>query len=1130
VSFSPLGDYLASGSSDRTVRVWPLKEKKEPLVLRGHKGAIRSIAFSPDGATIASGSEDMMIKIWGIAEAKEILQIGPTSDMVGGIAFSPRGSMIISGSWNGSTQVWDAQTGKQRANLNGHSDAVVAVAVSSDAQSLVTASMDKTIRLWPATAPPPAAQLTFVGHTAALWSVAVSPDRKTLATAGKDGAIRLWDAATTKFIGRLAGHQSGVTHLSFSSDGKTLLSAGKDKLARIWDVEKREEKLALTHHTGEVTRAIFSPNGQVIATASTDKVVRLFDPTTGKLIRELPAHDATVSALAFNKDGSQLASGGNDKVMILWNVATGAIVQRTPVNFNLGQIHAVAFTPDGKNIALAHNQDYRQPMDDDQGDPQWRNVAMWNLEKGAFIESVAQYQHSDWITAIGFSAGGDMMITTSRDGMVRFWELATHKLHQSFRAHQANIAALAVSSDGEALFTAGDDRLARRWSAIPRMPLTERARITGQTGRVRFSVLSPDGKLVATGGDDKAIRLRSTSLGAHVVMQSQAGAAYCVTFSPDNKYVVSGHEHGQVRVSDPVTGKEIKRLDAKDQRVWGLAFSKDGKYLVGVTGNWSDKEAGGVLVWTVADWKLQHTLAGHSDLVFSVSFSPDGRRFATGSRDNTVRIWDAVDGSCLRTLDLHKGAVRSVAWSGDNATLASVGFDNHLILWDTTTWKVRVDREYQGKGLCRVAFSPNSKILAIGYNTSDARIGHVILCDAVTNAEQHTLNGHTGQLLDLAFAANGQYIVTTGGRYGAQIENSPNDNAPARTLDDEDVVERPQAGAARIGKQAEIKCWNVQSGGKLVDLAGPQFWVEGVALSRDGHHIATAGGNEGKPGEVRVWETTGIQLKVALKGHEASASSAAFNPDGTLMATGGADKVVIIWDLKKALTLGGWGPEGVIKHTLRGHVMGVQKVRFTPDGKWVVSAGEDGVVKIWNVETGELARTISAHSMTINSLAMSPDGKTLATTANDWKNRKPSEIRFWDFDTGNEKFRLPDQRANVQDIAFSHDGKKFITAEQGENQVQIWDLTAQRVIKKLQASAPARCIAVTKDGRHLAVGTARGQVQVWDTTTWEELSVLKGHAQNRNGLDVNFAHDGSILVSAGGDATAGIWNMPMNRK
>ncbi|KDN40401.1 hypothetical protein RSAG8_08164, partial [Rhizoctonia solani AG-8 WAC10335] len=278
VAFSPDGKSVASGSWDKTIRMWDAHNPSpigEPLT--GHPGSIWSISHSPLGNVIASASEDNIIRLWDVNTSRQLGE--PLRGLYSfySVAFSPDAKLIISGYGNPGTtvQLWDMQR-RQRASdpFKGHTSTVCSVGFSPNGTRVVSASFDKSIRVWDversATVVGP-----IKGHARAVHSAAFSPDGSQIVSCSEDHTLRLWDTRSGRMIGNpYEGHTSGVWSVAFSPRGTYVISGGEDKTARLWDTRTgRQVNQPFQEHTDEVNSVAFSPCGQYVVSGSDDKRV-----------------------------------------------------------------------------------------------------------------------------------------------------------------------------------------------------------------------------------------------------------------------------------------------------------------------------------------------------------------------------------------------------------------------------------------------------------------------------------------------------------------------------------------------------------------------------------------------------------------------------------------------------------------------------------------------------------------------------------------------------------------------------------------------------------------------------------------------------------------------------------------
>jgi WD40 repeat protein len=272
VAWSPDGKRLATGSEDKTAKVWDAATGKELLTLSGHSAPVNSIAWSPDGKRLATGSDDKTAKVWDAATCKELLTLSGHRGKVLSVGWSPDDKRLATASYDATAKVWDVATGKELLTLSGHSGMVLSVAWSPDGKRLATASYDKTAKVWDAATGKEL--LTLSGHRDIVLRAAWSPNGKRLATGNADTTAKVWDAATGKELLTLSGPSSYVFSVAWSPDGKRLATASDDK-TKVWDAATGKELLTLSG-SEMVFSVAWSPDGKQLAVASRDGVVQVY--------------------------------------------------------------------------------------------------------------------------------------------------------------------------------------------------------------------------------------------------------------------------------------------------------------------------------------------------------------------------------------------------------------------------------------------------------------------------------------------------------------------------------------------------------------------------------------------------------------------------------------------------------------------------------------------------------------------------------------------------------------------------------------------------------------------------------------------------------------------------------------
>jgi WD40 repeat protein len=286
----------------------------------GHEDAVNSISFSPDGKTIASGSWDKTIKLWNI-ESGESQTLSGHTDKVWRVRYSPsNGNMIASASTDKTVRLWNAKSGEFLGELLGNTDIIIDLSFSPDSKKIATASFDGTIKIWDITTKKELEILENPQGLNGSYSVDFHPNGAKLAVVGyQDGSVKVWDlnTKTAKVIGH---HKISATFVRFSHDGRLLASSSSDGIITLW---KDDQFLTTTKaDEKEIYGLAFSPNDQILASVGEDRTIKLWQ-IDGTLSKTLVAHGYEIYDISFSpnyEDDQLIASASEDRTIRLWKI------------------------------------------------------------------------------------------------------------------------------------------------------------------------------------------------------------------------------------------------------------------------------------------------------------------------------------------------------------------------------------------------------------------------------------------------------------------------------------------------------------------------------------------------------------------------------------------------------------------------------------------------------------------------------------------------------------------------------------------------------------------------------------------------------------------------------------------
>ncbi|MFM6925937.1 MAG: caspase family protein [Ferruginibacter sp.] len=642
------------------------------VIPRGHAEDVSKIAISSDNRLLASGSWDKTVKIWDIASGKELKTLGNYPSWIRSVAFSPDGKLLVTGA-NKELRVNDLSAGGREIFKQAvHTNDIDALAFSADGKWLVSVSeIDNPakngdmfeIKLWNPSGMKLVKKMQGKGSVATLRF----EENELLAIGGTQ--IFHINVNTATITSTEQFETTGISKLS--PNGKLIVRDGYDSQATADVTEGQEDALDpadLFNSKGVATLAVidrrskqvihtfkgqkasiktiaFSPDSRYVVTGADDNTIFIYDLQNMKLSAKLLDKMSYPAGLIFTSDGKKLVSGNYDKVIRIWNFEERKLVQKLGGVANV--VYNIALSPNGQSLAVI-------------GAPGFGSggfIQVLDLKRGAVTKHIdADILGMD----VKYSPDGRYMIAGSYDKGIGVWDIATSKKVEAF-ADLEKATAFAVSPDNNILVYSNRD------AGYPEMnvysfPGGEKINTFSIPHNANTFLFAADSRSVYVGfsSDDKTYRI-DIATGKTLQTFRHAGEYNSVTgikrlqLTKDGNTLITGDDYGHVRWYSVATGKELADSYIQKGRINEMIKMPGQEQLITCGGESAFSDTT-ITVTDINSKKTLRVLTGHSNSPTSLAADPNGKFLFSGSYDRTVRIWDMNNGRSLATLVFFGGS------------------------------------------------------------------------------------------------------------------------------------------------------------------------------------------------------------------------------------------------------------------------------------------------------------------------------------------------------------------------------------------------------------------------------------------------------------------------------------------
>ncbi len=811
-------------------------------------------------------------------------------------------------------------------------------------------------------------------------------------------------------------------------------------------------------HSKPVTELVVTPNGKTIISGSDDNTIKLWDIETGECLKTLKGHSGRIHSLAITLDGKQIISGSLMETKI-WDLQSGKclknIIQKQYATIFTNDDYITSFqviSSDGNTIASVNY---------------YEEVRVWNQEDFSFISKF--YTNVGTSPRLAISPDGNIIAvgkgsTSDRCGKIEIWDIKKNQCIHKLNKHTNLVSVLVITPDNK-LVSGSWDKTIRVWDIESGKCLKV---LEGQKSFVYALAVTPDGNtLVSSSSNPNIIKIWDLSTGKCVnTIETSAEKALAIT--PDGKNIVTGYGIWSLK-----TGECIKKLKSYDTHLKFIAKVNDENATITIKDEYIKY---GELKLFDEDGNYLKTLKKQKDFINTLSISSVIQEIAREHDDfcdfigfHVAKLWDEKNDKCILTVD-----------TNNNIEIDSQGYfnasdeiiDKYLRIKDSSLSQRKLNKQeinhfrrkndyFRIEDLCiekkenlhinnsdssqwgsytiePILITPDRRTLVTAHHDNTLKIW-----DIQTGKCLKSLEGHTGFPKTIAITPDGQTIITS-------IIRDAYDGDEMHEIytadDGEEYINTYVEYDDEYEESFEILLWSLKNGNYLGGLYSHISSVNTLDISPNGKTLVSGSAHDkayendtninygAMDYEIILWD---IQNKKEIRtfctqdSHNDSINILKYTPDGKIIVSGSDDYTIKLWNVET----------GECLKTLKGHCGCINTLTVSSDGKIIVSGSDDYTIKLWNIETGECVKTLMGHTNEVKSLQLTSNDKNIIVISNS------NMIKILDIESGKSLRTIEDYTSSNSSLSISSDGNTIVF--NNENTFEIRDFNSGLMIQTI---------------------------------------------------------------------------------
>ena len=990
LQFFDYGRKLASGSNDKRVKVWDLESKSFTQSLT-NQIEVRTLVYSTEdhdgyilaldtfSNIIASGTSSGSIYIWDRANLINKLSFNKEFQVLV-LKFSHNGKILIFNEGNNYITFWDLNKNSRETSIFVSNERINALALSQDSSFVVSGSDDNCVAVWQLRRN--LEHLTFRDHQKAVTSLSVSSSQNLLITGSADHSLRFWNLSNTDQSIKIGDHEGQITCLAMRNDH--CISCCRSNTIKLWNLKSRAltiqnqfkhtpksidiesqftyavvgfkadketkigkivlmsidslEESACFEVEKSVNSVIFLQNSVLtVAAATSAGEVHLFGINNAHRVAKI--HQVKITCMKSNETKGLLYTGSADSTVKVLKI-NDLTIKATLDNFS--KVNSIDLGIKG-NLLIAG-------LDDGL-------VKVWNLKD--LREEFSLKMHDAPVLAVGFSFNDKFIVSTSEDSNVKVW--ATHEKNKQIIVkglHSRSITCIAATHDGKYGISVSEDGLLKTW-LIHSQEVTNTFEVHRKSSAILNSFLclaiSADGQRAIAGCSDQRIYVYHIS---HLpqtsflkVLKGHVGEVTGLVAADDNDTLYSCSSDGTIRKWSIAKSEELNYIYASQHHLTALALSYSGVYL------YSGDSSGLFKVFNSTDFTESHSHSLSAQSLVSIQITKDDSLAVIGSKSGELHIYNIQSLQFVYSVHLHNSPITALALSFCSKYIYSGSEDSSIKIWNIQEQFEEFQIKAHNESVTCLHINSTNGLLLSG--SKDETISIWLNKNKCLTKK---LSGHDRKILTVA---SGRTLIVTGSADQSIIIWDYKKTAMKYRI--ADLPDRVLSLAFALDEtilyigleNGDIFACYLNQNLKLLRVACHEEAVTCLVLHKDKKLISGS-----KDHKVVVWDlTTEFKFLYTLNEHKQKVSALAYCEAIDYLASGSADKRIVLWNLKNYKK----------KANFNGHSLEVRTLAFTRDGRYLISGSNDKTIKVWDVVNRKLDKTFDYFMHSVVSLIITRD-------------------------------------------------------------------------------------------------------------------------------------------------------------